>query len=491
MGMPRAGWVAGGSRAFGGTRNIENGQWTASLRRPALSLLLDQYLRGESPPVRYNRAMPLLSAPPPGARIECRGEQWLVRRTEAAGAGFAVHCIGLSGIVRRKPWVFWSKLDSIELVQPENTRLEPDPTPNHQRSRLFVDALLRTTRPDTDLVCLGHRAAAKSEPIQHKPAVQALGNVRPSLLIADAVGAGKTIEVGILLTELILRGAAERILVLTQRSILEQFQRELWSRFTIPLVRVDSVHVARLRTEIPANKNPLHHFDKVVMSIDTLKNDGRYRTYVEQSQWDVVVIDECHHVAGDSTLNSRLARRLAGCTKSLILTSATPHNGKVHNFANLVHLLDPTAITDEENLDRTEFDPWFIRRPRREFLKDLPYDYRDERKETAPLSSAEAALLHTLHESRFSTLDSRRSQRNHLFRYTLLKAFLSSPDACRETVRQRLERLRRADNTPAGKAEPNPDSDNRARIAEDIAQLESIEQTKVSAQGWLVGLVRA
>ena len=385
--------------------------------------------------------MALLSAPPPGARIECRGEQWLVRRTEPAGSGFAIHCIGISGITKRKPWVFWNELDDIQLVRPEDTRLEPDTSPNHTNSRLFLEALIRTAQPDTTRITLGHQAAADVQAIQQEPTLKALENIRPSILIADAVGAGKTIEVGILLTELIQRGAGERILVLTQRSILEQFQRELWSRFTIPLIRVDSTHVARLREELPLNKNPLHHYDKVIMSIDTLKNDGRYRNYVEQSQWDVVVIDECHHVAGDTTLNAKLATRLSECTKALILTSATPHNGKPKNFGNLIRLMDPTAIADDDHMQQDDFNAWFIRRPRRDFLSDLPYDFRDERKATFTLTPDEQAVLEVIHNATFSTLDERRAQRNHLFRYTLLKAFLSSPDACRDTIAQRLERL--------------------------------------------------
>ena len=413
--------------------------------------------------------MALLSAPPPGARIECRGEQWLVRRTEPAGSGFAIHCIGISGITKRKPWVFWNELDDITLVRPEDTRLEPDTSANHTNSRLFLEALIRTAQPDTTRITLGHQAAADSQPIQHEPTLKALENIRPSILIADAVGAGKTIEVGILLTELIQRGAGERILVLTQRSILEQFQRELWSRFTIPLIRVDSTHVARLREELPLNKNPLHHYDKVIMSIDTLKNDGRYRNYVEQSQWDIVVIDECHHVAGDTTLNAKLATRLSECTKALILTSATPHNGKPKNFANLIRLLDPTAIADDEAMQQDDFNAWFIRRPRRDFLSDLPYDFRDERKAPFTLTPAEQALLEVLHNASFATLDERRTQRNHLFRYTLLKSFLSSPDACRDTITQRLERLHK-------KAEDDKINDQQiadAELLQDI--LENIE----------------
>ena len=174
--------------------------------------------------------------------------------------------------------------------------------------------------------------------------------LRPRLLIADAVGLGKTLEIGMTLAELQRRGRADRVLVVTPRHVLEQMQFELWTRFAIPLVRLDSEGIAKVRQQLPASRNPFTFFPKVIVSIDTLKS-ARYRAHLEHHRWDVVVIDEAHNLARSSTLNSQLARTIAPNTEALILASATPHNGDAESFANLVNLLDPTAIVDPSDYE--------------------------------------------------------------------------------------------------------------------------------------------
>src|SRR5690606_15978532 len=99
---------------------------------------------------------------------------------------------------------------------------------------------------------------------QQRPAELALRGVRPRLLIADVVGLGKTLEIGLILAELIRRGRGERILVVTPQQVLEQFQRELWTRFAIPLIRLDSVGIERIQQELPAGRNPFTHYKRII-----------------------------------------------------------------------------------------------------------------------------------------------------------------------------------------------------------------------------------
>ena len=388
----------------------------------------------------------------PGARIVVRDAEWLVTRVDRTSTGGqAISATGISEIVKDRTVIFLDEIEKkIEVLDPALTRLVPDKSSSFQASLLYIESLLRSAPPTGSELFIGHRAAMDTVPYQLKPAFQALEQPRQRILIADAVGLGKTLEAGILMSELIRRGKGKRILVLTVKSMLTQFQKEMWCRFTIPLVRLDSVGIQRVRNRIPTNQNPFYYYDKSIISIDTLKQDTEYRTYIENAWWDIIVIDEAHNVAqrgNGSSLRARLASLLANKSDTLIMLSATPHDGRARSFASLMNMLDPTAIANPDDYGPEDIKGLYIRR----FKKDIQYQvesaFREREIKTAraAASAAEEATFDMLTGLDFSRLDERRTG-SHLFRITLEKALFSSPAACLATLKNRIKKLEKENN---------------------------------------------
>ena len=389
----------------------------------------------------------------PGARIQCRDAEWLVRNVQVTRQGERLlDVVGVSPYLQDQTALFLEPLEpDLKVLQPEDTELVGDSSDNYRDSLLFIEAHLRRTVPTGPELVIGHRAAMDVMDYQLEPAAKALAMPRQRLLIADAVGLGKTLECGILCSELIRRGRCRRLLVITTKSMLGQFQMEFWSRFTIPLVRLDSLGIQRIREQLPTGQNPFHHFDKAIVSVDTLKNDRDYRAYLEHAHWDVIVIDECQNVAergvgAQRSQRSKLAERLATRSDTLILLSATPHDGKPESFASLVNMLDPTAIANPKDYTKEEAEirDLYVRRFRKDVIGQMRaaqgVPERDAANVEAKASAEEEAVFSALATLKLPDSD-RKAKAGQLFRTTLQKAMLSSPMACLETVRNRLKTL--------------------------------------------------
>lgn len=269
----------------------------------------------------------------PGMRTIIRDEEWMVKKIETNSLGNkALHCIGISPLVKDREAIFLTDLEEIQIVNPAEVNLIPDDSPFYKRTLLYLESQWRQQIPTDSNLHVGHRAAMDLMPYQLDPAKIALKSTRQRILIADTVGLGKTLEAGILMSELIARGKGKRILVVTVKSMMTQFQKEMWNRFTIPLVRLDSSKIQKIRANLPSNYNPFFYYDKTIVSIDTLKRDVEYRTHLENAYWDIIVIDEAQNVAerGDhQAQRSRLAKLLADRSDTMIMLSAkATRNGR-------------------------------------------------------------------------------------------------------------------------------------------------------------------
>lgn len=379
-----------------------------------------------------------------GARIVLRDAEWFIRgvdRTSTKGQKLTV--IGISEIVRDKERIFLTEYEKpIKILKPEETKLVRDSSPRYIATRLYIESLIRQAIPTGSEICIGDLCAADTLPFQLEPTILALSRPRQRILIADGVGLGKTVEAGILVSELIKRGRGKRILVVTTKSMLTQFQKELWSRFTIPLTRLDSVGIQQIRSKIPANQNPFHYYDKAIISIDTLKQNCQYKIHLENAYWDIIIVDEAHNVAerGNAhSLRSNLAKLLSQRSDTLIMLSATPHDGRAKSFASLMKMLDPTAISSNDDYTVDDVKSLFIRR----LKKDLPSTvFKEKHIEAvaATASEAEENFFQALSEATFA-IGNQRGSDNFLFTTLLRKGVFSSPEACAQIIRNKIQKL--------------------------------------------------
>lgn len=383
----------------------------------------------------------------PGMRAVIRDEEWLIKKIETNSLGHQVlQCVGITPLVRNCDTIFLTDLEQIQIVDPASIQLIADSSPFFKRSLLYLESQWRQQLPTDTNLHIGHKAAMDPMPYQLDPTKLSLQRPRQRILIADTVGLGKTLEAGILMSELIARGKGKRILVVTVKSMMTQFQKEMWNRFTIPLVRLDSNRIQKIRASLPSNYNPFFYYDKTIVSIDTLKRDVEYRTHLEKAYWDIIVIDEAQNVAerGDhQAQRSRLAKLLANRSDTMIMLSATPHDGRAKSFASLMNMLDPTAIADPENYTPEDIKGLCIRRFKND-VKDQVNGSFLERQVTLEHCHASAQEEHAfdlLAEMQLEMDAGKAKNTGRLFKTSLEKSLFSSPAACCKSIEARLKKL--------------------------------------------------
>lgn len=195
-------------------------------------------------------------------------------------------------------------------------------------------------------------AGARMDLIPHQLFIadEVANRPRPRVLLADQVGLGKTIEACLILHRLILTGRAERVLILVPEPLVHQWFVELLRRFQLSFSLFDETRCEAIEYGDP-ECNPFLDSQWILAAVDFLADDGRRAQQVIDAGWDVLVVDEAHHLewspeaAGPSY---EVVRRLAETTEALLLLTATPQQlGPEGHFARL-KLLDPDRYTDLE-----------------------------------------------------------------------------------------------------------------------------------------------
>jgi superfamily II DNA or RNA helicase len=270
--------------------------------------------------------------------------------------------------------------------------------------------------------------AARMELLPHQlePALAVVRGRASRLLIADAVGLGKTIEAGLIVAELVARGAATRVLVLTPAGLREQWIEELAHRFHLEFVMVDLATTRHLRRTVPPGINPLSVEPLVVSSVDYVKRPDVLPAILS-CRWDVVVVDEAHQAVSDSERH-RAVSAVCRLAPYVLLLTATPHNGDPMAFASLCGIGGQGDELCVFRRTRTDVGLKENRRVHQVLIRPN----RAER---------------DMHEcvARFAETVEREHEGTGLALATLKKRALSSAYSLQQTVERRLAQLERAE----------------------------------------------
>jgi SNF2 family DNA or RNA helicase len=169
-----------------------------------------------------------------------------------------------------------------------------------------------------------------------------LNNLRGRALLCDEVGLGKTIEAGLIMMEYILRGLARHVLVLTPPSLVEQWRLELQTKFNLDFITYDS-------PQFRATASPWATFPYIIASLDTAKREPHQAKALEPV-YDLVIVDEAHHLKQQKTLAYQLVSRLK--KKYILLLTATPVENDLEELFNLITLLQPGQLETSASFKR-------------------------------------------------------------------------------------------------------------------------------------------
>lgn len=310
--------------------------------------------------------------------------------------------------------------------------------------------------------------AVEPRAYQLVPLLMALRQKTVRMLISDDVGIGKTVEAGLIATELLAQGSATRLAVLCSPALAEQWQAELRTKFGLDAELVLASTVSRLERGLDLGQSLFDRHPHVIVSTDFIKSTRHRDDFVRHCP-DLVIVDEAHTcVAADEGSNTQnqlryelLHRVAADPERHLLLVTATPHSGKESAFRNLLGLVRPELATVDlgSEAGRRLLAQHFVHRKRadvRQYLTrsdgladdslaektSFPTD-REFKDETYKLSAGYRALLDdaiAYASERVTAADSRGRREARIAWWSaiaLLRSLVSSPRAAAQTLRTR------------------------------------------------------
>jgi len=300
------------------------------------------------------------------------------------------------------------------------------------------------------------------------PLVMALEMSQIRLLIADDVGLGKTIEAGLIVSELLARQRASRLLVICPANLREQWQEALHYFFHLGARIISSRHRREMERELPSGANPWEYYPFLITSIDYVKSPAIKNQLIELD-WDIVLIDEAHIAAKPHQFSSdqkvlmdrwQLAEAISKKARHLLLLTATPHNGYTDSFASLIRMLNQETVAGpahEPIILKTKAVKHVCQRRRKDvedwFERDgqkSPFAQRDPDIEVfIDPSSQLREVIHAVQHYGKQTLEEAEEANfsHHAFlmaRWTVMhlqKRALSSPEALRISLKHRLDAI--------------------------------------------------
>ncbi|HEV7489316.1 MAG TPA: RNA polymerase-associated protein RapA [Rhodanobacteraceae bacterium] len=276
----------------------------------------------------------------PGQRVAGNKQSLVIERVSEANGLYTYHSADRA--------LTESELDDAQPISRADERLKSARVDAPDRFDFRIAALRR--RADAMRSPAWGLASARIDLIPHQLRVAGVVSQRrpPRALLADEVGLGKTIEAGMILARQLAAGRAQRVLVLAPPSLTSQWFVELLRRFNLPFALFDEERCEAIEVG-DAARNPFEDEQCVIAAIDWLGENAKRAQQVADAPWDLVVVDEAHHLEwtpDSASASYTLVERLAASAPGLVLLTATPQQlGRTGHFARL-RLLDPARYSD-------------------------------------------------------------------------------------------------------------------------------------------------